>query len=124
VSVFDADKMTVGEFVSAVCSIHDKEEALAFVESYRAYLIAHPPENGADPADLIMFNIGWCFGEGMRPQDRLMWHGVCGARHPVFGMETPSFKDALMTGVSMGQAIKDGVEVNEAIKAQARNFTE
>lgn len=106
-NVFESEKMTVGEFVNAVCSIHDEELAKAFVERYTEYLNAHPPENGARTEDLIKFNVGWCFGEGMAPEDKAMWNKICGALHPVFGLESPSFSEALVKGYEEGMKMRE-----------------
>ena len=92
---------TLGAVVDAVMGIHDEETARAFYEGYVAYE-AHIPSRHT-PEELVRSNIGWCFGEGMEPQDKAMWIRVCGASHPVFGQADVTFKEAFARGIRMGK---------------------
>ena len=106
---------TIGALTSAILSIDDPAQATAFHEGYlewqRALLLAAHPSDGGRfeaPEEIVRFNIGWCFGEGMDPQRVEMWVAVCDARHPVFGVTKPTADEAFEAGIRMGEAMLHG----------------
>lgn len=95
---------TIGEFISAVFSVENAEDAKEFYDGYLEYLHKLPELEG-DPERIARSNIGWCFGEGMASEKIRMWNEVCGASHPVFGTGIPSAEEALKAGMKIGESI-------------------
>ena len=52
-------------------------------------------------------NIGWCYGEGMSPDQIRMWVEVCGAHHPVFGTKIPSAEEAYKLGLKYVEKMEE-----------------
>jgi hypothetical protein len=80
---------TIGEFINAVFSVKTEQDAKLFYDGYLLYLDKHQCDED-NPRHLTVeqvaqSNIGWCFGEGMKPEYIRMWSKVCKASHPVFG---------------------------------------
>jgi hypothetical protein len=95
---------TIGDFIRAVMAVTDEANAAKFYEGYLAYLEARPDRE--QPAEEVAkSNIGWCFGEGMKPEHRTMWQNVCNAEHPVFGARTPTPEEAFDAGVAAGKEL-------------------
>lgn len=80
-----SDKHTIGDFIRAVLDIDNKEDAERFIRGYMEWLKEQPDLDERGPEFVMRSNIGWCFGEGMKPERIAMWNKVCGATHPVFG---------------------------------------
>lgn len=98
---------TIGNFVRAVLSIDNTEDAARF---YRG-CVAHVQDqidqgewqSSASAVQAANSNIGWCFGEGMAGERIGMWRSVCDAAHPIFGVMMPgSQTEAFMAGVRFG----------------------
>ena len=88
---------SIGELIRAVFSIYTKEDALSFYEGYVKYLEKFP-ENKDKAGQIARSNIGWCFGEGMKPDLIRMWSEVCNASHPIFGRVMPTAEEAFSLG--------------------------
>ena len=99
-AIFEKDKHTIGEFVSAVLKIDNEKDAAEFAREYLQWLTER--QGGFEPYDVMRSNIGWCFGEGMRQERIEMWNRVCNASHPLFGTTKPSVEQALAMGLSLG----------------------
>ncbi len=95
----DAFSHTLGDFVSAVMTITTEAEALQFFEGHVVWLQRQQPRTLEEACEAARANIGWVFGEGMRPALRAMWNKICGAQHPVFGVTSPSLGEALQAGM-------------------------
>ena len=93
---------TIGEFISAVFTVENAEDAKEFYDGYLEYLHKQPDLEG-EPKRIARSNIGWCFGEGMVLEKIKMWSRTCGASHPVFGTGIPSPKEAFEAGKKMGK---------------------
>ena len=102
--LFQNDNHTIGEFMSAVLDITQHDEAKEFYEEYLAWLKTCSDLSGT-PESIAQANIGWCFGEGMKAEHVTMWHEVCGATHPIFGLTTPMPEVALELGIQAGREI-------------------
>lgn len=100
---------TIGEFISAVFSITNEQDAREFYEGYLLYLENLPDKEPSNFTDeqIAKRNIGWCFGEGIKPNMVTMWSNVCQAYHPVFGVSTPSPKEAFEAGLAVGEKAKE-----------------
>ena len=71
----------VGQFVRAVMAINNEEDATRFYNG----LIEWGKDNypaGCPVEDTAKSNIGFCFGENMKPEPIELWTKVCGAYHP------------------------------------------
>ncbi len=101
----DEGDFTMGALVSAIMEIDDEAEAKLFYDGYVVYQTNYPGTTLGDyPAEkVVKSNIGWCFGEGMKPELRDMWVRLCGASHPVFGTTVPSPQEALEAGIRLGE---------------------
>jgi hypothetical protein len=82
--IFEKEVHTIGDFIRAVLSIGNKEEAAEFYQDLLQY-ISRQKELSDTPENIAKANIGWCFGEGMSEDRRAIWREVCGAAHPIFG---------------------------------------
>ena len=100
-AIFQTDKHTIGEFISAVCRIDNEADAKQFAVEYLEWLKLHA-DGKHKPEDVLRANIGWCFGEGMSQERIEMWRKVCNASHPFFGTTLPSMDQALAIGRGLG----------------------
>ena len=100
--VIPAGVHTIGEFVEAVFSVENEEDAREFYFGYLEYL-RKLSELVGGAERIARGNIGWCFGEGMAPEKITMWSEPSGASHPVFGTGIPSPKEALEAGIKIGK---------------------
>ena len=95
-------QFTIGSFISATMSITDPEDAAAFYAGLVDNLNSQPDLNPRGAEYVARANIGWCFGEGMKPELIAMWSAVTGASHPVFGTTMPSTsKESFDAGVRL-----------------------
>lgn len=96
---------TYGDIARMVLAAETEEAAIAVVAAYNSWLKEHAPKlkTPEQRLQLIQSNIGFCFGEGMSPERKLMWNKVCGASHPIFGLTSPTPEEAFKAGVKAGE---------------------
>ena len=93
---------TIGDFVRATMKIEDEETSKAFYEGcVEFYMDLGNSETYAE--EVARSNIGWCFGEGMKPELIALWSKICGAAHPVFGTMTPTSEEAFQAGKDLAE---------------------
>ena len=92
---------TIGALIGAVLQITTEADAQEFYHGYLAHQRQFKIANHT-PEQVVRMNIGWCFGEGMPPDQIAMWSRVCGASHPVFGTTLPTPEAAFAAGVAAG----------------------
>jgi hypothetical protein len=97
-----AGKYTIGDYIGAVLAIETPEDARRFYEGNVEYLAA-APQLSDPPEKIARANLGWCFGEGMKPERVEMWIKVCDASHPVFGTTRPTPEGAFQAGLKLGK---------------------
>ena len=75
---------SVGALLYAVRGIHTREEAVALYEGYLEHLrgLRGGAHDRHTAEEIALSNIGWCYGEDMKPEDVEMWKSACGAEHP------------------------------------------
>jgi len=95
-------KHTIGDYIGAVLAIEKPEDARRFYEGNVEYLAA-APRLSDPPEKIARANLGWCFGEGMKPERVEMWIKVCDASHPVFGTKRPTAREAFRAGLKLGK---------------------
>lgn len=91
-------KFTIGDLMEAIMSIHDPVEAQEFQGSYLEWQRSQPTSDRHTPEQIVLANIGWCFGEGMDIKDIQMW-ATLGNSHPIFGVAAPSPQKAFSLGL-------------------------
>lgn len=91
---------TIGDLISAIMAIDNEPDAYKFIKKYREWL---QEQKTPDTESVIKANVGWCFGEGMKPETITMWVKVCGASHPIFGRTLPTTTQALQMGKKWGR---------------------
>lgn len=105
----EGNGLTIGELISAVFSVKNKEDAKAFYKGYLEWLRGLPKLDG-EPEHIARRNIGWCFGEGMAPDKIKMWSEACEAVHPIFGISMPTPQEALKVGIEAGRKTRTAKE--------------
>jgi len=89
----------IGDFIRAVLKINDEDTARQFYEGEVDYLNNQPDLSPIGAEAVARANIGFCFGEGMNPEQIKMWNQVCEASHPWFGTKLPSPEEAFEVGI-------------------------
>ena len=84
---------TNGEIMNAIESIQTREDARAFLDTYRA-VTPHADEN-------VGYLSGYFDSEKAAAIRQLF-----GVKHPVFGDKTPTPEEAFQKGLEMGRAAK------------------
>ncbi len=84
---------TVSDIMQAMESCPSPEDALDFMDAYRAYLVGI-----GRPADMAEFNVGYTVGYFPQEEWKRLnaWFGV---QHPLFGDVPPTPDEALLLGV-------------------------
>lgn len=81
---------TIGDFVRAVLTIDNEQDAARFFRGTVAYIQdqidAGTWKSRSTAEEAARSNIGWCYGEGMASKRIEMWVKACGASHPIFGL--------------------------------------
>lgn len=106
-SLVNGARHTIGDFIRGVFKVTNENDAASFyrgcVESTQAQIDAGTWQSQATAEQAAKANIGWCFGEGMNSKRIEMWNRVCGADHPVFGLNlNVSPEEAIQAGISAG----------------------
>jgi len=120
------DDFTMGDFVSAVLRITESSKARRFYSGYIQWLRGRT-DREATPEETAQINIGWCFGEGMPPEQQRMWNKVTRSEHPVFGMALssdtrPTADEILEAGKRVGEASKSGL-MKEQMAIEKERFS-
>jgi hypothetical protein len=102
------EKHLIKDLIRAILWIDEETDAKAFFEGYVAYINKTKPIGEA--LKVARNNIGWCFGEGMTPEQVLMWRRTCEAAHPMLRYDEdgnpPSPEESFQTGIEWGEKIK------------------
>lgn len=103
---------TIGDFIGAVFSIDNEEDAKAFYASYVDYLSGIPNPKHT-PEEIANSNIGWCYGEGMTTEKIRMWNKATDARHPVLGSmdPPPTPEESFVAGIKYGRTMKSHIKL-------------
>ena len=100
------DGYTIGQLISAVLRMKTALEIGEFGAGYRAHLEALPIEKcAAGVDDIVQQNIGFCFGQGMAPEQVRMWQEGVGAFHP-FGLDVKTPDEVLEAGMKFGAEMR------------------
>lgn len=106
-------------FFDAVLSIQNSEQAVKFFRGCVQFFLRKNPHLGvARIEQIVRSDIGYCFGEGMPPAMRKMWHSTTGAVHPYFGTSDPDPLTAFVLGLKLGETIQLINEVLDELSQQ------
>lgn len=110
------DNLTAGDILaSAVQDVESEAEAVTFLKAYAAYIKGVRGCTAQEAVRIASDNIGYFAGYYGRDAQRrvLTYYRV---EHPIFGRSEPTPEQAFQTGMVMGEAVRTGKPIEEAIE--------